>query len=90
MITPAGKGGDHFLAMRTERLPQQKDVLRQVRLFDNGVRPHRAKQRLFRERPSRVLHHENQQVECFGGQRYGLAGPQQFAPSPVHNKLAKL
>lgn len=72
-----------------ERLPDGRDVLIEVVLLDDGVRPELLDQLVFGDETSRPLEHHPQRVEHLAGQRDRPSFAQQLPFADVHPELAE-
>src|SRR5262249_38153709 len=66
----------------SERLAQDREVVRQVALFDDGVRPNVRQQFLLAHQPAVIFDQHPKRVEYFRPQRHRMAMMQQ---SPLPN-----
>jgi hypothetical protein len=71
-------------------LPRYEDVLREVRLLDDSVRPQQAHQLLLLEEPPAVLHEQQERVQSLRLDDDGLAVPRQEPPLRIEAKSVEL
>lgn len=76
--------------LHAQRLSQREDVLGQVGLFDEHLRPEGPHQLRLGKDPPRLLHEEQEEVEGLGRYRHGLASTLEPAPVEVDPEGAEL
>jgi len=77
------------VALLSQRFAQHGNILREVPLLNERVRPHLVQQPVFADDVPVVFDQQQKQIENFGSQRYELALPRQNAIETVDPKLAK-
>ena len=90
-VAPARHGLDVAAAVAAvaQRLAQQRDVLREVVLFDEGVGPEPADDLVLLDDVPAALDEEEEGVEGLGRERDGLAGAEQAALRHLQTKRAE-
>jgi hypothetical protein len=94
-ISPAGDGGDEAMAIRDsaiggERFPQDKNILREIGFFDEGVGPDGLHQLIFEDDLLAVTNENQQGVEGLQLQRNRLVIAQEEALFGIQPKRAEL
>ena len=88
----AGERGDVLQTIRVaiQGSSKYEDLLAQVRLLDERVRPERAEQLLLRQHALATLDQEQEHVKGLGGQILGTTFAEQDALRWIQHKGAKL
>src|SRR5262249_54927120 len=74
----------------SQGLPQNKDVLGEIPLFDIALRPERCHQFLFLEDPTAVHHQERERIKHFRCKGYRLAVAHQYPLREIELESAEL
>src|SRR5262245_18621515 len=73
-----------------QRLPQNRDVVRQVDLFNDGVRPDNFKQLIFFQEMTVMFDQDVEQIEGFWLKRDGLSVAHQHSLGDVQTECAEV
>src|SRR5262249_44951500 len=87
-----GYGLDESVAVAvvSQGLPQDKDVLAEISFLDKALRPERCHQFIFFENSATALNQERQGIEHFRRKRYRLAVAHQYPLREIELKSAEL
>jgi hypothetical protein len=69
-----------------ERPPQHEDALRQIRLFDDRIRPHAHHEVIFFNRPATVFEKDFEDIEGLGRHHDRLPIPRESPPRGVERE----